>query len=243
MSAAKEGPMVGPATPADVKRDDRAPESPRVGRVPAESPSEAPDDLMREFMAGAGMLDANIPIKLTPEMMNLIGQLLRECIQGTLDLLLARAVAKQQMRAGVTILIAKDNNPLKFSPTVEMALGHLLGQQHRGFMSPREAIKDAYEDLRKHQVGTMVGVQAALTSILGRFRPDRIEKRLTESSVMDSLLPGNRKAKLWDLFAELHKDISREAEDDFEALFGKEFVRAYEAQIAEIERPDTASNG
>ena len=53
---------------------------------------------------------------------------------------------------------------------------------------------------------------------------------------MDAFLPGNRKAKLWDLFVELYGDISKEAEDDFHALFGKEFLKAYEAQIAELER-------
>ena len=40
-----------------------------------------------------------------------------------------------------------------------------------------------------------------------------------------------RRARLWELFNEMFAEISREAEDDFEALFGREFVRAYEEQI------------
>ena len=51
---------------------------------------------------------------------------------------------------------------------------------------------------------------------------------------MDALLT-NRRAKLWDLFTELYRDIHNEAEDDFHAVFGKEFLRAYQAQIAKLE--------
>ena len=52
--------------------------------------------------------------------------------------------------------------------------------------------------------------------------------------VLDSMLPMGRKARLWELFSELFAEISREAEDDFEALFGREFVRAYEQQISRL---------
>jgi FHA domain-containing protein len=74
--------------------------------------------------------------------------------------------------------------------------------------------------------------------VLERFDPAHLECRLTQKTVVDALLPINRKAKLWDLFAERYKDISREAEEDFHVLFGKEFLRAYEAQIAKLEQDD-----
>jgi FHA domain-containing protein len=84
----------------------------------------------------------------------------------------------------------------------------------------------------------MAGMQAALSGVLMRFNPEQLEKRLAQKSVMDSLLPMNRRAKLWDLFAEMYSDISKEAEEDFHALFGKEFLRAYEAQIAMLDQED-----
>ena len=77
-------------------------------------------------------------------------------------------------------------------------------------------------------------MRAALTGVLARFDPETLERRLTEKSVIDSVLPMNRKAKLWDLFEQLHSDLQREAEDDFDALFGREFLRAYEAQLAKL---------
>ena len=52
-----------------------------------------------------------------------------------------------------------------------------------------------------------------------------------------ALLPGARQARYWELFTELYASISREAEDDFQDLFGREFSRAYEEQIARLQRP------
>lgn len=196
------------------------------------------DELLRAFLAGAGVPDLVIPAGLTPQFMNTLGQLLRESTQGTLDLLLARTLTKREVRAELTMIAPRENNPLKFSPGVEVALSHLLAPQGRGFMTPLQAMKDAHDDLRSHQFGFMAGMRAALAGVLERFNPRELERRLTQKTVIDSLIPINRKAKLWDLFADRYNDISHEAEEDFHVLFGREFLRAYEAQIAKLEQDD-----
>ncbi len=193
-------------------------------------------ELLDAFLDGAGMPGLTIADGLTPQFMDMLGQLLRESTQGTLDLLLARTLTKREIRAELTMIAPRENNPLKFSPTVEAALAHLLAPQGRGFMTPLQAMKDAHDDLRSHQFGFMAGMRAALAGVLERFDPRELERRLTEKTVIDTLVPINRKAKLWDLFSERYKEISREAEDDFHALFGKEFLRAYEAQIARLDQ-------
>ena len=53
--------------------------------------------------------------------------------------------------------------------------------------------------------------------------------------MLDSMLPAARKARLWELFNSLCAEVSREAEDEFERLFGRAFMKAYEEQIARIE--------
>jgi FHA domain-containing protein len=173
--------------------------------------------------------------------MNLVGELLRESIRGTLDLLLARALTKREVRAQATVIVAKENNPLKFSPTVEAAFGHLLTPHGQGFMAPASAVRDAYNDLRSHQFGFMAGMRAALEGVLARFDPAQLEGRLTRKSVLGSLVPSTRRAKLWELYEQLYREISREAQDDFQTLFGKEFLRAYEAQIDKLEQEDAAN--
>lgn len=208
-------------------------------QAPSRPASSAPQlALLDAFLQGAGVPELRLPGELTPETMNMLGQLLREATQGTLDLLLARATIKREVRADMTMIVGRENNPLKFSPDVETALTHLLVPQTRGFLSPTEAMKDAYDDLRSHQFGFMAGMRAALAAVLQRFDPATLERRLTQKSVMDSVLPMNRRAKLWDLFETLYRDISKEAEDDFHTLFGREFVRAYQAQVDRLNQAD-----
>jgi type VI secretion system FHA domain protein len=230
--------QAAPEEPAAVREAPPAP-APAARAAPAATPraataSEA--ELLRAFLAGAGVPDLELRGPLTPELMHTIGQLLRAATQGTQDLLLARALIKREVQAAVTMIVARENNPLKFSPSVEVALAHLLAPRGQGFMAPVAAIKDACDDLRAHQFAVMAGMRAALDGVLRRFDPVQLERRLSEKSVLDALLPMNRKSRLWDLFGELYKDLSQEAQDDFQALFGKEFLRAYEAQLDQLER-------
>ena len=80
--------------------------------------------------------------------------------------------------------------------------------------------------------------RAALAGVLHRFDPAVLEQRLSGKSMLDSLLPMNRRARLWDLYTELYREIASEAEDDFHALFGREFLRAYEEQVERLKERD-----
>jgi len=174
------------------------------------------------------------PETLTPGLMERIGVVLRSATEGTLHLLLARQEFKREVRAEVTLIASKANNPLKFSPTAEIALAHLLGPGMRGFMPPEAAMRDAYDDLRAHQFGVMVGMRAALAHVIARFEPAELEKKIASKSALDSLFSANRKARLWDQFVALYDGIATDAEDDFHSLFGKAFVEAYEAQMKKL---------
>lgn len=223
---APEAPAPRPAAPA------AAP----VMAAPSTTASPQPADvkaLLDAFKEGLATPTVQIDA-LTPEVMKLIGQLLHDSTQGTVDLLVARAALKREVRAEVTMIVAQKNNPLKFSPSVEVALAHLLSPPQRGFMPASQAMQDAYDDLRAHQFGFMAGMKAALDGVLKRFDPALLEGKLTQKSVLQSLLPATRKARMWEVFQELYAQISAEASDDFHELFGKEFLRAYEAHIDEL---------
>ncbi|MFM0325604.1 type VI secretion system-associated FHA domain protein TagH [Caballeronia glebae] len=206
--------------------------------APPAEPAPPADDraLVDAFLRGLNTHGVRIDA-LTPALMQLVGELLREAARGTLELLAARAALKREMRTGATMIEASDNNPLKFSPNVEAALIHLLNPTMRGFMPPAAAFDDAYADLRAHQVGMVAGMRAALEGVFERFEPQRIEARLSGRSLLDGFLPGlNRRARCWDLFIEMYGQLSREATEDFHTLFGRAFVAAYEAQIDELKR-------
>ncbi len=172
---------------------------------------------------------------LSPELMKRLGELLRIATQGAIDLLQARATIKRELKAEVTMIVSRDNNPLKFSPDALTAMSHLLGPQTvRGFMPPEPAMRDVFHDLLAHQVAFIAGMRAAMEGLIARFDPAQLEARITRKTVIDSMLPMARRARLWELFNDLYAEISREAEDDFETLFGREFLRAYEDQISRL---------
>jgi FHA domain-containing protein len=208
--------------------------SPRPAPRPAAPARTATDDeLLAAFLRGLASTHQP-PEMLTPGLMERIGAMLRSATEGTLQLLLTRQEFKREVRAEVTMIASQANNPLKFSPTVEVALAHLLGPGVRGFMPPEAAMRDAYNDLRAHQFGVMVGMRAALAHVIARFEPAELEKKISAKSALDALFSANRKAKLWDQFVSLYGGIASEAEDDFHSLFGKAFLEAYEEQMARL---------
>jgi len=197
--------------------------------------SEAVAALLAAFLEGVDVPGLQVDT-LTPSFMFRIGALLRESTRGTVDLMVARAALKREVRAQMTVIAMRENNPLKFSPTVDIALQHLLGPLENGFTPPIAAVQDAYDDLRAHQVGMVAGMRAALEGVLARFDPARLEAQLTPRAGLAGLLPSNRQARLWEAFEALHTQLATEAEDAFHELFGAAFLQAYEAHIDSIKR-------
>jgi FHA domain-containing protein len=194
--------------------------------------------LWRAFEQGAGI--GRLPDEaLTPELMGIVGRLLRTSVDGTLRLMAARTATKQELRAQVTVIQSHDNNPLKFTPDPQAALEQLLRPPVRGFMPGTDAVQDAMDDLLAHAVGTMAGMRAALQGVLARFTPSQLEAALSEPSMLDKLLPMNRHAKLWELYLAHHARVKGDAEDRFDSLFGAAFVQAYEEQLEELARART----
>jgi len=229
-------PVAAAAAPAAPKAAEPA-ARPATSAAAKGEPSAADDALLAALLRGAGVTELAVPGGLTPKFMEDVGAVMRETMRGLLDLLAARAHAKREVRADATIIVANDNNPLKFSPDLDAAVAHLLMPRQQGFMPPQRSLADARESLRSHQEGFVAGMQAALAAVLARFDPGKLEERLLESSSGSSLLSMNHKAKLWNLYEELYGEISREAETDFHFLFGEEFLEAYRAKTRPAAQP------
>ncbi|MDM0050609.1 type VI secretion system-associated FHA domain protein TagH [Variovorax sp. J22R115] len=193
--------------------------------------------LLAAFLRGVNTTP-QMPMTLTPELMERIGALLRSATEGTLQLLHTREAMKRGVAAEVTMISAQVNNPLKFSPTPEVALAHLLGPGVRGFMDGEKAMRNAFDDLRAHQFGVMVGMRAALAHVLARFMPEELERKFAAKSVLDSLPAAHCNAKLWDQFVTHYAAIAVEAEEDFHHQFGSAFTQAYEEQMNRLEPLD-----
>jgi len=188
--------------------------------------------LAEAFLRGANLPLDTMPSGITLEWMETLGRMMATATDGTVELIASRALVKREVKADLTMIVVRNNNPLKFLPDGQSALIQMLGRKIPGFMEPIEAMQDAYIDLRAHQIGVVAGMRAALDEVLHRFDPEMLEKKLKTRTLLDSLVAANRKAKMWDLYGELFKDIYIEAQDDFQTLFGKAFLTAYEGEIA-----------
>ena len=212
-----------------------ASEAPTAAPVPAPSatvaapPPAAADALLAALLRGAGVPELEVPGGLTPRFMEDLGALMRETMQGLLDLLSARASAKREVRADATVIVARDNNPLKFAPDVDTAVAHLLAPPAPGFMDAQRSLADARASLCLHHEGFVAGMRAALQAVLLRFDPTALEARL-QAAGPASFLAVNQKARLWSQYEALYAEISSEAQTDFHFLFGEEFLAAYQAR-------------
>jgi len=188
-----------------------------------------PRDLRAALLAGLSA-DIDIPQKLTPEFMQALGALIREVTGGTMELLRLRAEAKSSLHADMTMLDARAINPLKAAWDVDVALQHLFAPQRPDIQPPLKAIAEAYDDLRAHDRDLVASIRAALRGLLARFDPAALANRPGADSMIDSILPANKKARQWDSFVDIYADVCVGAEQDFWSVFESELRRAYQAQ-------------
>ena len=186
------------------------------------------------FLEGAGLAGKEIRDAEIEEFLRQAGKIMRAAIEGSMALLAARATAKKELRAeDRTMVASKDNNPLKLMSDPQEAMAFLFDTKSRtdGFLEPVQAVGDAFEDLRAHEVALFAAMRAALLSSIQRFDPKTLEVELEKSAGGLGL---NRKAKLWELFAGYQQKLARDADDDFNKVFGREFMGTYMAQVKRL---------
>lgn len=221
---AKPGPEPEPAK--------RPPPVPPAGR------DERQGNLLAAFMRGLGLKDLTLR---DPEWtLERVGSAARATVSGLRQILIARARIKDEFRINRTVQVATGNNPLKFSLDDDDALRMLLGIDHRGNMRPDEAIDEAFNDLRLHEVATISAMQTAVRALLDQLAPEDFERQAPNGALQ---LGAQRKAKAWDLYVQRHRSVSKALADDFDSVFGKAFARAYEAVVKEAAMKQLVSRG
>ncbi|PYZ00058.1 type VI secretion system-associated FHA domain protein TagH [Pseudomonas sp. TKO14] len=212
----------------------QAPQAPVA--APAPAPVAPQVDLLQAFLRGAGLDQLRIDPQQAQAQMESLGRSYRLMVEGLIDVLRARSSLKGEFRMQQTMIRPVENNPLKFAPNVDEAMLLLLRHSNQAFMAPDQAVQDSFDDLRAHQLAVMAGVEAAIKHLLGRFEPAELEARMARPGGLGNLFSGSRQAQNWQQFTALYKQISQEAQDDFQDLFGREFSRAYEEHTQRLRR-------
>jgi type VI secretion system FHA domain protein len=199
------------------------------------APAAPPTHALRAFFEGAGLPHKDLTPMQAERMLRDSGAILRAAIEGLMMLLLARGEMRKEFEAEErTMVAARDNNPLKLMSDPHEAMDFLFDPAERtdGFLDPVQAVGDACEDLRSHELALMAGMRAAILGALRRFDPPAIERAFDKSAKGFSL--ASRKAKLWEAFVAQQDKLARDAEEDFNKTFGRDFMVAYQTQLRRL---------
>lgn len=225
------------AAPPDVPTPAVPPMAPSATRPVADAtprPAAAESSLLAAFLEAAGLEPNALAGEDPVAVMRTAGAAYRAMVEGLRNVLAIRASLKSEFRIDRTVIGSANNNPLKFSVDAADTARQLLAAPRPGFLPPREAIRQGFQDIQEHELATAVGMQSALEALLRRFDPEALKKRLDKQSLLASILPAARRAQYWELFEAHYGQIAAEAEDDFQALFGREFAQAYQNQIRSL---------
>ncbi|MGW8342070.1 peptide-binding protein [Xanthomonas axonopodis pv. khayae] len=208
----------------DMTLGDFAPPAPLPALAPMAAPVASP------FAPPAAVSVATAPSAATtvpPE----LDRIFAIVVDGVMDVLRARAEIKNTFRLPVTVIQRSENNPLKFAATAEDALQKLLAPPSASFLSGVPAFEDAFDDIRCHQMAMLAGMRAAFDAMLFHFSPDRLEQ---EADAGGKRLGFGGKGRYWERYRDNFEQLRSDPDDCFRRLFGDEFARAYEAQLASL---------
>ncbi|HTM61556.1 MAG TPA: type VI secretion system-associated FHA domain protein TagH [Burkholderiales bacterium] len=208
--------------------------APRPAPAAAAPSSGSLNEALRLMLEGAGMPSKDMSAAEAEKLLRDSGTILRAAVEGLMMLLIARSEMRKEFEAEErTMVAARDNNPLKLMGDPHEAMQFLMdpGGRTGGFLEPVQAIGDACEDLRAHELALMTGMRSAILGALRKFDPKTIEKSLEKSSGFSF---GGKKAKLWEAFVEHQSHLAQEAQEDFNKIFGRDFMSAYQAQIRKL---------
>lgn len=81
--------------------------------ISPETQKEATQHVLKQaFLRGAGVAPGAIGAELTADMMQLPGKIMAASLQGGIDLPALRKLVKQEVHAGFTTVLVRNNNPL-----------------------------------------------------------------------------------------------------------------------------------
>ena len=157
----------------------------------------------------------------TPSQGALLGQVMATLLNGTIDLVKARADIRNELRlrgAGVT---ARENNPLKFSLNAQDAALRLGKGESMGFQEPRAATLEVMQELNFHNLALLSGIDAGVKSVLAELNPKKVSQG---KGVLG--LP-----TLMTRLSEQHAKVSEESIERTGGPFWRAFSEAYQQAV------------
>lgn len=193
--------------------------------APRGAPAAAGGADWAAFYEGAGFTPEEM--RLPPDAMYRLGVLYRQVVLGLCDILQDRATFKDEFRVERTQLSMGRNNPLKHLPAFEAAKV-VIGQPLPGFMDGEEAVRSSFEDIKKHQMAMLAGVQNALTTAFSRLSPAEMEKLVETAESQKKGFLGRRGIDRWSLYVTVYENLRKDATSNANGIMSSAFREGYE---------------
>ncbi|HLS80691.1 MAG TPA: type VI secretion system-associated FHA domain protein TagH [Steroidobacter sp.] len=203
------------------------PDAPRARRTAEPSLGGDVGAGVEAFCRGTGIDPQSLPSDAQNALLTLAGQMLREVVLGLMEALKSRADMKSRLRLSQTAIQPGENNPLKFSASVDEAVRKLLDPHGSRYLGPIEAIRESFADLRLHQSALASAVQAAADELMSRIEPRELQERFDRGLKRGALLGAANKMKYWDLYVEFYQALNQRNEQGLPTLFAEEMARTY----------------
>ncbi len=167
------------------------------------------------------------------EISDVVGELMREIVEGMMQVLRSRTSIKNEFRMNVTTIQPVENNPLKFSVGVDEALETMFIKKTNAYKKPVDAFREGFQEIGEHQVAMIAGIRFGFERMVERFNPDNLEKNFNKHG-KSAVIPGMQKAKYWNNYKDYYLSFLDNMESSFQHLFGSDFVNAYEDQLRKL---------
>ncbi|MGI9289668.1 MAG: type VI secretion system-associated FHA domain protein TagH [Gammaproteobacteria bacterium] len=190
--------------------------------------SESPEALAwRNLLAAAAIEpdDADLG-RLSQE----LGLMINAVTRGLMEILKTRTDVKEEFGVPLTRITPTENNPLKFSVTVEEALENLFIREGSSYMRGAETYSMSLDDFQIHEMATMAAIRAAVDEMLASFDPDVLKKQFQSGESRKSFLDKLQRAEYWKQYENWFSDLAAD-EQHFTRLFGESFAKAYDEKV------------
>ncbi len=197
------------------------------------------EDLFDSFLDGLGINRVELhPSVNRPELMLAAGQVLREFVAGTTSLLASRASLKETFSLDQTTVMPRANNPMKFSENTNDLVKQLLIGDDSDYLGARDAVREVCKDLLNHQNAFLDAMNSAFIEFADRFDPVELQESFDRTNSGGGFFSFGTKVKYWQLYCDIYPIMTEKGGGRFPQMFGEEFVRAYERQVAEYRHLD-----
>lgn len=225
-------PIISPS-PRPIEPSTPPPTNPKVMPTALPVQQSTVSDADSTFIHALGLDAARLTETEIKELIVMSGQLMREITEGMMGVLRSRTSIKNEFRMNVTTIQPVENNPLKFSVSVDDALENMFLKKSNAYKKPIDAFREGFQEIAEHQIAMIGGIRQGFERMMERFNPENLEKNFSKQG-RTGMIPGMQKAKCWNNYADYYAGFTDNMESSFQHLFGSDFVSAYEDQLRRL---------